>query len=52
MTSGLVFADLIAAADGLAARKIAIAEQLSRVAEDEEWWPTVARLRYFRMLIP
>jgi transposase len=46
--SELVFADLIAAVDGLTGRKAAIAERLSRLAEDEQWWPTVARLRCFR----
>jgi len=46
--SELVFADLIASVDGLSARKTAIAERLSRLAEDEAWWPTVARLRCFR----
>jgi transposase len=46
--SELVFADLTASVDGLTARKAAIAERLSRLAEDEAWWPTVARLRCFR----
>jgi hypothetical protein len=46
--SELVFADLIASVDGLTARKAAIAERLSRLAEDDQWWPTVARLRCFR----
>ena len=46
--SELVFADLIAATDGLTARKAQIAERLSRLAQDEQWWPTVARLRCFR----
>jgi transposase len=46
--SELVFADLIASVDGLTARKTAIAERLSRLAEDEQWWPAVARLRCFR----
>jgi transposase len=46
--SDLVFADLIAATDGLTVRKTAIAERLSRLAQDEQWWPTVARLRCFR----
>ena len=47
-TSELAFADLIAAVDGLSARKAQIAERLSRLALDERWWPTVARLRSFR----
>src|SRR3984885_14827689 len=46
--SELVFTDLIASVDGLSTRKTAIAERLSRLAEDEQWWPTVARLRCFR----
>lgn len=46
--SELAFTDLIAAVDGVSARKAAIAERLSRLAQDEEWWPTVARLRCFR----
>ncbi len=47
-TSELVFADLIASVDGLSARKAAIAQRLSRLAQDGAWWPTVARLRCFR----
>ena len=46
--SSLVFADLIAAVDGLTSRKTAIALRLSELATDERWWPTVARLRAFR----
>jgi len=46
--SDLVFADLVAAVDGLTSRKAAIALRLSEVATDERWWPTVARLRAFR----
>ena len=47
--SELAFADLLAAVDGLSARKAALAERLSRLAHDEPaWWPTVARLRCFR----
>jgi len=46
--SELVFADLLAAVDGLSARKAAIAQRLSELATDERWWPTVARLRSFR----
>jgi len=46
--SELVFADLLAATDGISARKAAIAERLSRLAQDEQWWPTIARLRCFR----
>jgi transposase len=46
--SELVFADLVAAVDGLTARKQALALRLSELASDEQWWPTVARLRAFR----
>ena len=46
--SDLVFGDLLAAVDGLSARKAAIALQLSQLATEEQWWPTVARLRAFR----
>jgi transposase len=46
--SELVFADLLAATDGISARKAAIVERLSRLAQDEQWWPTIARLRCFR----
>ena len=44
----LAFLDTLAAVDGLAARKAALDERLSRLALDEQWWPTVARLRCFR----
>lgn len=46
--SSMVFADLIAALDGLSSRKQAIALRLSELASDERWWPTVSRLRAFR----
>jgi transposase len=46
--SDRVFADLLAAVDGLTARKAAVALELSALATDEAWWPTVARLRAFR----
>src|SRR6476620_5627206 len=46
--SELTYANLIAAVDGLTARKRALAERLSHRATDERWWPTVARLRAFR----
>jgi transposase len=48
LASELAFADAMAAVDGLTARKSALAERLSRLATDERWWPTVARLRCFR----
>lgn len=48
LASELAFADQVAAVDGLTARKAVVAERLSRLATDEQWWPTVARLRCFR----
>jgi transposase len=44
----LTRADLLAAVDGLTARKQALAERISRLAIEGEWWPTVARLRCVR----
>jgi transposase len=44
----LAFIDMLAAVDGLVARKEALDERLSRLAQDERLWPTVARLRGFR----
>ena len=44
----LAFVDLLAAVDGLVARKDALDERLSRLATDERLWSTVARLRAFR----
>lgn len=44
----LAFIDLLAAVDGLTARREALEERLSRLAQDERLWPTVARLRAFR----
>jgi transposase len=46
--SELTYADLIACVDGLTARKKALAERIGELATDEQWWPTVARLRAFR----
>jgi transposase len=46
--SAMVFADLVAAVDGLTSRKAQIALRLSELASDKRWWPTVARLRAFR----
>lgn len=46
--SNAVFADLLAAVDGITSRKAAIALALSQLATDPAWWPTVARLRAFR----
>ena len=38
----------MAAVDGLVSRRSALDERLSRLAQDERLWPTVARLRAFR----
>ncbi len=46
--SELSYANLLASVDGLTARKLALAERLSRLAIEGEWWPTVARLRCLR----
>jgi transposase len=46
--SAFTYADLIATVDGLTARKKMLAEQISVLATDPAWWPTVARLRAFR----
>jgi transposase len=48
--SELAFADLLAAVDGLSARKAALSERISRLAVEGPWWPTVARLRTFRAI--
>ena len=44
----LAYLDYLAAIDGLLARRTALDERLSRIAQDDELWPTVARLRCFR----
>jgi transposase len=44
----LAYVDLLAAVDGLVARKEALDERLSRLATEERLWPAVARLRAFR----
>lgn len=44
----LAYLDSLAAHDGLLARRAVLDEQLSRLALDPRWWPTVARLRCFR----
>jgi transposase len=44
----LAFIDLLAAVDGLTARREALDERLSRLAHDERLWPIIARLRTFR----
>lgn len=46
--SEVVFADYLATVDAAAARKLALAERLSRLAQEDDLWPTVARLRAFR----
>ena len=44
----LAFCDLLAAVDGLVARKAALDERLAGLAKDERLWPIVQRLRAFR----
>jgi transposase len=44
----LAYLDALAAIDGLVARRSALEQHLSHVAQDPELWPTVARLRCFR----
>lgn len=44
----LAYLDCLAAVDGLAARKQALDERLSRLAFEGDWAQTVARLRCFR----
>lgn len=44
----LAFIDALAAVDGLTARRRALDDRLSRIAEDDRLWPTIARLRAFR----
>jgi transposase len=44
----LALGDLLACVDGLTARRDALDERLSRLAQDARLWPTVARLRAFR----
>jgi transposase len=46
--SELAFGDYLASVDAAAARKAALAERLSRLAQQEDLWPTVSRLRAFR----
>jgi transposase len=46
----LALIDLLAAVDGLTARREALDERLSRIATDPRLWPTIARLRAFRGL--
>jgi transposase len=48
--TAIAYGDLIAAVDGLTARKHAHAVRISELATDEQWWPTVARLRAFRAI--
>ena len=43
----LAYLDYLAAVDGLVARRAALDERLSRIAQDAELWPT-SRLRCFR----
>ena len=44
----LAFIDLLAAVDGLAARRQVLDERLAQLAQDERLWPTISRLRAFR----
>ena len=44
----LVYIDALAAVDGLIARRDALSERLSRIAQSDEFWPIVSRLRAFR----
>ena len=44
----LAFIDMLAALDGAVTRREALEERLSRLAQDDRLWPTVARLRCFR----
>jgi hypothetical protein len=37
--SELAYVDLLAAVDGLTARKQALAQRISRLAIEGEWWP-------------
>ncbi len=46
--TAMVFGDLLAAVDGLSARKQAHARRISQLAVDECWSATIARLRAFR----
>ncbi|HEV2819975.1 MAG TPA: IS110 family transposase [Solirubrobacteraceae bacterium] len=48
--TAMAYGDLIAAVDGLTARKQAHAQRVSDLATDQRWWPTVARLRAFRAI--
>jgi transposase len=44
----LAYIDALAAVDGLLARRAVLDQQLARVAQHPELWPTVSRLRCFR----
>jgi transposase len=49
-TSELVYLNLLAHLDAVTSRKLELAGQIARLATDERWWPTVARLRCFRAI--
>jgi transposase len=49
-TSELVYLDLLTRVDMLTARKLQLRDEVIKLAEDERWWPTVARLRTFRAI--
>jgi transposase len=48
--TAMVFGDLLAAVDGLAARKQAHARRIALLAGDERWAATINRLRAFRAI--
>jgi transposase len=49
-TSELVYLDLLARVDTLTARKLQLREEVIKLAEDQRWCATVARLRTFRAI--
>jgi transposase len=49
-TSELVYLDLLARVDTLTARKLQLRDAVIKLAADERWWLTVARLRTFRAI--
>jgi transposase len=46
--SAFTYTELIAAVDGLSARKKMLADRIGVLATDPTWWPAVTRLRAFR----
>src|SRR5947209_5609352 len=49
-TSEPVYLDLLARVDTVTARKLQLREEVINLADDQRWWPTVARLRRFRAI--